>query len=99
MTLEEIFTTLLETQRITLSLSRVSANSLRTSLLRKLKDYKIQTEALGWLGEDVAKSTISLEFSGAEESGTARIYLRPKKRIPVSYTLISEEPSPAATND
>jgi hypothetical protein len=92
MTLDDIFHTLLETKQIALPATKSGANSIRTSLLRKLKDYKIQTAALGWLTDDVERGTVSLEYVDAEGDsllGTARFFLRPRKRSPIDYVLLT----------
>lgn len=90
MDLNEVFDQLLLTREIKLSLPRSNAETLRVSLIRKFKDYKQQTEKLGWLSDDLAVSVVSMEYDS--EALTAKYFLRPRKRQQISYTLLPMSP-------
>lgn len=96
MTLNEVFDQLLLTKQIALCLPRQTAENLRVSLIRKFKDYKEQTEKLGWLSDDLAVSVVSMEYDS--DALTAKYFLRPRKRQQATYTLLpveSTEPTAA----
>lgn len=98
MKLDDLFYEFLSRKEIALKLPQAQANSLRVSLIRKFKDYKTQAEKLGWLTDDLAVSSVSLEWSA---DGTAKFFLRPKRRVSIDYTLL-ENPaneSPTQTTD
>lgn len=91
MSTSDLLYELLDKRKITLSLSRTSANSLRVSLLKAFKIHKEQAEALGWLADDLVNAVVSMEYtppSGDSEFGTASFYLRPRKHPPVNYALL-----------
>lgn len=84
MKLDDLFYEFLSRKEIALQLPQAQANSLRVSLIRKFKDYKTQAEKLGWLTDDLAVSSVSLEYA----DGTAKFFLRPKRRVSIDYTLL-----------
>lgn len=86
MNLSEIFDKLLEHRKIALCLSPVAADSLRVSLIRKFKEYQTQTAALGWLTDEFEKAVVSLEYD--KETTVATYFLRPRRRVAITYTLL-----------
>lgn len=86
MNLSEIFDKLLEQRKIALCLSPIAADSLRVSLIRKFKDYQEQTAKLGWLTEEFEKAVVSLEYN--KEDSVATYFLRPRRRVAITYTLL-----------
>lgn len=93
MSTSDILYNLLDKRKITLSLPRTSAESLRVSLSKSFKNYKEQAEKLGWLEDDVAVCVISLEYTppdGDSEIGTATFFLRPRKKPPISYVILED---------
>jgi hypothetical protein len=93
MNMVQIFDLLLEKRRITLVATVAQAGSLRVSFIRKFKDYKEQMTALGFLDPTLEDAVVSLEYD--KESSKARFFLREKKKVTVTYTVLeeSEEPS------
>lgn len=84
----QIFDKLLADRKITLVAPVASAASLRVSLIRKFKDYKEQMIKLGFLDPTLEDAVVSMEYD--KESEKARFFLREKKRIVISYTVLEE---------
>lgn len=93
MRLDEIFSQLLTDKQIALVLSPAHAESLRVSLLRKLKSYKEEMERLGWMTEELASETISVQKPGRdappETANVFHFFLRPPKKRGIEYTVLS----------
>jgi len=88
MKLEHIFDILLTERKIALVMSRKQSESLRVSLLRKFKDYKQQMIALGFFDDSMEDLVVSCEWV---EPATAKMFLRPRKRVDVEYTIIVDD--------
>jgi hypothetical protein len=88
----DIFHKLLADRRIALELQPSEAEVLRVSLIRKFKDYKQQTEKLGWLEDDLAQAVVSVEAAKHPDTGEVLgvvFYLRPRKRKEIEYKLLN----------
>lgn len=88
-TFEAIFNALVDTRKVTLRMDRQSANSLRTSLLRKWKSYKDVYERLGFLPEEYPSLSLGMTYD--EDSGIATYSLH--KKVKRTYAIILESTS------
>jgi hypothetical protein len=84
----EVFDILLDKRKITLATSSRDANVLRVAVLRKFKDYKEQMDRLGFLDPTLEECSVSLEYD--EEKNIAKLFLRPRKRSSLVFTIIEE---------
>ena len=105
MRLDDVFHKLLQDRRLPLECDHKAAESLRVSLLRKFKDYREQTEKLGWFPEDLLNCTVSMELYKSEDKKVvlgAIFFLREKKRKEIEYKLLvlpGMEPAGSDSND
>ena len=88
MTVIEIFDSLLTVRQVTLLVTRQQAETLRTSLTRKLKVYKYTMGRLGFLDSSLETLVISLEYE--EENQIGKLFLRERKNSAIQYTVLVE---------
>lgn len=90
MNLPEIFEKLLAERRIPLYMGDAGKpESLRVSLTRKFSDYKDQMGKLGFLSDDLAEASLSLEWD--KETRIATFYIRKKVKKMIEYTIVEQQ--------
>ncbi len=85
MNLIQLFEILLSDRIATIRVA-CKPESLRVSLTRKFSDYKEQMGKLGFLAEDLAEASLSLEWD--KEKQIATFHIRKKVKKMIEYTIV-----------
>jgi hypothetical protein len=88
-TIPEIFSMLLDGERVVIACSPEQGESLRIQLVKRWSKYKRELDAVGFLGADKAELVCSCTRDAT--SGTTAYLLRKTVRQPLQFTIIPSE--------